>query len=61
MPYKEVEIRIRIVNGKTGHQISKNYEETAENISTLIGILETIKQQELNKLETFKNPDGKQV
>jgi hypothetical protein len=27
----------------------------------LIGILETIKQQELNKLETFKNPDGKQV
>jgi hypothetical protein len=52
MPMQEINIKIRIVNGKIGTIINQTFEESIESVHTFIGILENIKQQQLEKLKT---------
>jgi hypothetical protein len=49
---QEINIKIRIVNGKIGTIINQTFEESIESVHTFIGILENIKQQQLEKLKT---------
>ena len=54
MPYKEINIKVRIINGRIGTKLEQNFPEDVESIHTVIGIMENIKQQQLEKL---KNED----
>ena len=50
-PYKEITIKIRIVNEKIGTMITQSFEEDIMSVHMLIGILENIKQQQIEKLK----------
>lgn len=59
---KEINIKIRIVNGKIGTIINQTFEEDVESIHTFVGILENLKAQQLEKLKNqgkvFKRSDN---
>ena len=61
---KEINIKVRIVNGKIGTMINQTFEEDIESVHTFIGILENIKQQQLEKLknkgQVFKRSENAQ-
>lgn len=62
--YKEWNIKIRYVNGKLGTIVNLNFDEEVYDILALVGELENLKQQQLEKLKNSgrvvkrsENPD----
>lgn len=51
---KEWNIKIRYVNGKLGTIVNMNFDEEAYDVLALIGELENLKQQQLEKLNNKK-------